>query len=68
MSADPEVTLKLPLSSVNYALQVLAQRPYAEVNGLISNVQSQAQACLTPPLPKIEPASSGGAPAEATTH
>jgi hypothetical protein len=51
MSEQQELTLKLELtiSETNVVLGALAQRPYAEVAGLFTKIQQQAQGQLPPP-------------------
>jgi hypothetical protein len=51
MSEPQELTLKLELTvnETNVVLGALAQRPYAEVAGLFSKIQQQAQGQLPPP-------------------
>jgi hypothetical protein len=52
MNGDPIIPLQLPLSTVNYLLNTLAQRPYGEVNGLVQSLQDQAEAHLKAQEPK----------------
>ncbi|MBI5270684.1 MAG: hypothetical protein HY856_13515 [Burkholderiales bacterium] len=58
---NPSISLALPLQSVNYVLQVLAERPYREVNGLVKSITDQAQAQLQPPE-KADPVEGPGRP------
>jgi len=44
---DPVLTIQLKLSELNYTLQALAQRPYVEVNELLTNLQQQGQQGIT---------------------
>lgn len=46
---DPSVTLNVPLSLVNYVLNVLNERPHKESRGAIDTLTEQAQAALNPP-------------------
>lgn len=48
--------LDLTPQELDYVYNVLAQRPYAEVAPLMTNIQSQVKTQQTPPLPVIEPA------------
>lgn len=43
---DRVVTLALPLSFINYALSVAAERPFKESSGFIQALQSKTQAWL----------------------
>lgn len=45
---EPIVNLSLSLGVVNYVIQALAARPYAEVKGVIDEVTRQTQEQLQP--------------------
>ncbi len=47
--ANSTIALVLPLAAVNHVLSVLAQRPYAEVAGLITDIRRQTQQQLEAP-------------------
>ena len=44
-----EILLKHTVEEVNYILQALAQRPFAEVADLISKIKTTASGQLPPP-------------------
>ena len=57
--ANPlEQPIKLDLSAgeVNYLLQALGQRPFAEVANLIGKIKAQGDAQFVPATPAAEPA------------
>lgn len=41
---DKTINISLPLTAVNIVLNALAQRPFAEVAGVIQEIKSQAEA------------------------
>ena len=43
-----EVNLKLDVKEFDYLINVLAQRPFAEVNALLQKLVAQAQAAQEP--------------------
>ena len=50
------VTLSLTVDEVNYILQALGQRPFAEVQQLIFKIKQDAESQLTPaPTPEVAP-------------
>lgn len=50
-----EFELKLELAEINMILEILGQRPYAEVFGLIQKLQTQAQDQMsTPHLAQVQ--------------
>ena len=46
---NQEFELKLKLAEINMVLEILGQRPYAEVFGLIQKIQGQAQGQMPAP-------------------
>jgi hypothetical protein len=50
MNVDPQVSLAVPLSIINYMLGVLGQRPYAEVAGLMREITDQVTPQVNPSL------------------
>jgi len=44
-----EISLKHTLEEVNYILQALSQRPFAEVANLINKIKATATSQLPPP-------------------
>lgn len=46
---EPTLKLELTIAETNAILGALAQRPYAEVAGLFTKIQQQAQGQLPPP-------------------
>ncbi len=56
--------ISLSLAELQYVLNALAQRPYAEVNELVHNIKSQAEAELqrmTPVRPELSVVSNDSA-------
>jgi hypothetical protein len=46
---NQEFELKLKLAEINMILEILGQRPYAEIFGLIQKIQSQAHGQMPAP-------------------
>ena len=51
---DPTISISVPLSLVNYLLNVLGDRPFNESAPVIKVLTEQAQGALNPPLPAID--------------
>ena len=46
---EPTLKFELTIAETNAVLNALAQRPYAEVAGIFTKIQQQAQGQLPPP-------------------
>lgn len=51
---NEKIVLRLSLAEVNQILELVGQRPYSEVFELVSTIQVQAEAQLSPEPPEIE--------------
>ena len=45
---EQKVSIELPIEAWNIVMNALAQRPFAEVNGLIAEIKKQADEKLKP--------------------